>query len=109
MYNSDTELIFPTRIIPTLRNLRGDTWQSIVDRASDLSCTTVDHMAFVLLMVRLAHCDTCQVDSYRALHGCTLCAQRTIERFPGSDEDLSVLYEKAWEEIQQYTETARLT
>lgn len=103
MYNPDTELIFPTRIIPTLRYLRGETWQTLVDRASDQNITTLDHLAFVLLMVKLAHCDTCQVDSYRALHGCTLCAQRTIERFPGSDEELIALYSEAWEEIQHYT------
>lgn len=108
MYNSDTELIFPTRIIPTLRNLRSETWQTLVDRTSNKSNTTIDHLAFVLLMVKLAHCDTCQVDSYRALHGCTLCAQRTVERFPGSDDDLIALYSEAWEEVRQYIESEGL-
>lgn len=107
MYNPDTELIFPSRIIPTLRDLRGEDWQNIVDRADDQSCKTLDHLAFVLLMVRLAHCDTCQVDSYRALHGCTLCAKRTIERFQGSDEDLIVLYIEAREEVRIYAESVR--
>jgi hypothetical protein len=107
MYNPDTELIFPSRIIPTLRDLRGEDWQNIVDRANDQSYTALDHLAFVLLMVKLAHCDTCQVDSYRALNGCTLCAKRTIERFQGSDEDLLVLYTESREEIREYIESVR--
>ena len=105
MYNSDTELIFPTRIIPTLRDLRGKRWQILVDCVSNQSHAALDNLAFILLMVKLAHCDTCQVDSYRALHGCTICAQRTIERFQGSDEDLLALYTEAREGIREYTES----
>ncbi|MCK4976889.1 MAG: hypothetical protein KAS36_08155 [Anaerolineales bacterium] len=102
MYNNDTELIFPSRLIPILRDLRGELWQSLVDCALEDSFTALDHLAFVLLMVKLAHCDTCQADSYRALHGCTNCAQRTVQRFQGSDEDLMALYAEAREEMRQY-------
>jgi hypothetical protein len=102
MYNNDTELIFPSRIIPALRDLRGEPWQSLVDRALDQSISALDHLAFVLLMVKLANCGTCKVDSYRALHGCTHCAQRTVQRFQGSDEDMVVLFFEAREEMRQY-------
>jgi hypothetical protein len=32
MYNEDTELIFPNRVIPALRDLRGATWRKLVDK-----------------------------------------------------------------------------
>lgn len=102
MYNSETELIFPSRVIPTLRDLRGKLWQALVDNVLHQGSTALDRLAFVLLMVKLAHCDTCQADSYRALHGCTNCAQRTVQRFQGSDQELMALFGESRREVEQY-------
>ena len=102
MYNKDTDLIFPSRLIPALRDLRGDLWQGLVERALDQNIKALDRLALILLMVKLAHCDTCQADSYRALHGCTRCAQRTVQRFQGSDQDLLVLFTESREEVQHF-------
>ena len=34
MYQSDTEMLFPTRVIPSLKNLRGPAWKSLVEQAA---------------------------------------------------------------------------
>jgi hypothetical protein len=31
MYNPDTDLLFPTRILPALGDMRGATWQELVN------------------------------------------------------------------------------
>lgn len=102
MYNSDTDLIFPTRVISTLRNLRGDAWQKLVDRVQYLEPTDVDRLAFVLLMIKLGGCTSCQADSFRALRGCTACAHQTIRRYRGSDDDLLEMFASARKDIERY-------
>ncbi|HEX9013466.1 MAG TPA: hypothetical protein VF813_08115 [Anaerolineaceae bacterium] len=101
MYNSDTEVLFPSRVITTLRGLRGDEWQALVDRVSNLPASDVDHLAFILMMVRLGGCVSCNADSFRAMRGCTQCARQTIRRFRGSDQDLIVQYNEAREEVKK--------
>lgn len=95
-------MIFPSRVIPTLRELRGDQWQSLVDRVEVLEQTTLDHLAFVLLMVRLDGCAGCHADSYRAMRGCTKCAQQSVRRFRGSDEELIQKYRRARQDVEGY-------
>jgi hypothetical protein len=102
MYNEDTEVLFPPRVIPHLRSLRGELWQSLVDQVSTLDGTTVDRLAFVLLMVRLGGCTSCQSDSFRAMRGCTQCAMQTIRRYRGSDEDLLEGYREAKEDVDRF-------
>jgi hypothetical protein len=102
MYNEDTEVLFPPRVIPHLRSLRGDPWQALVDQVSTLDGTSVDRLAFVLLMVRLGGCTSCQSDSFRAMRGCTQCAMQTIRRYRGSDEDLLKDYREAKEDVNRY-------
>jgi hypothetical protein len=102
MYNSDTELLFPSRLIPTLRDLRGTGWESLVDRVSTASEADTDHIAFVLLMVRLNGCATCFADSYKAMRGCTQCARQSVRRYRGSDEDLNQLFHDSRVEVDDY-------
>jgi hypothetical protein len=64
-----------------------------------------DVLAFSLLMIRLDGCLTCQADSYRAMRGCTACAQQTIVRFKGTDDDLQHMWEIARAEITRWLET----
>jgi hypothetical protein len=102
MYNEDTEVLFPPRVIPHLRSLRGDPWQALVDQVSTLDGISVDRLAFVLLMVRLGGCTSCQSDSFRAMRGCTQCAMQTIRRYRGSDEELLKGYREAKQDVDRY-------
>lgn len=105
MYNCDTELLFPPRVIPTLQDVRGETWSDLVSKTMQQETTERDPMAFVLLMVRLSGCTTCTADSFRAMRGCPQCARQTIRRFRGSDQDLLALFTQARKEIDQYQES----
>lgn len=106
MYQSDTEILFPMRVAPLLRDLRGPLWRSLVDSAWHAPDASLDQLAFTLLLVRLDGCLTCHTDSYRAMRGCTTCATQTIKRFRGSDEDLMVLYESAKEDVTAYMQAS---
>lgn len=102
MYQSDTEILYPMRITPGLRDLRGEVWQELVDHVLDAPESSLDHLAFSLLMVWLSRCLTCHPDSYRAMRGCTVCATQTVRRFRGEDEELVALFEKAKLEVFGY-------
>lgn len=88
LYQNDTEMLFPPRVIPMLSRLRGPEWRILIDRLADLPQNDPDVLGFILMMVRLGGCMTCHADSYRAMRGCTFCAQQAISRFKGSDRDL---------------------
>ncbi len=100
MYQSDTEILFPMRAAPKLRDLRGRTWQATVDRACNSEDASQEQLALTLVMIRLAGCLTCHPDSYRAIRGCTTCAVATIRRFRGGDEELEILIDTARGEIR---------
>lgn len=95
MYNTDTELLFPSRIIAELRNHRGKIWRELVDKIQAQDSTSLDLLAFVLMMARLDGCTTCNADSFRAMRGCTQCALQNIRRFRGSDKELVKLFNQA--------------
>jgi hypothetical protein len=100
MYNEDTDLIFPPRVIPSLRELRGNEWERLIDIVENAELTDENRLAFVLLMVKMGGCTSCHSDSYRAIRGCTHCSQQTIRRFRGSDQELIGLYTQAVDEIK---------
>lgn len=102
MYNSDTELLFPPRVIPLLRNLRGKPWENLVERIQYLEPTHEERLAFVLLMCKLGSCPSCQADSFRALRGCSQCAIQTVRRFRGTDQDLLDMFDQSLGEIHKY-------
>ncbi len=102
MYNSDTELIFPLRVVPSLRGLRGEVWQQLVDRVSSVQADPLDQQAFVLLMVRLGSCQTCDSDAYRAMRGCTQCARQMVRRYRGSDQDLVEQFQQMRREVNHH-------
>lgn len=107
MYNDDTDLLFPPRVIPNLRDLRGDIWQNLIDKVSKAEPTDIQRLAFVLLMVRMGGCTSCHADSYRAMRGCTHCSQQTIRRYRGSDKELIDLFTKTYKEIEEYLESGK--
>lgn len=93
--NSDTELLFPMRVIPILRELRGGAWRDLVDLVIDPETPIEEQLGFVLMMVDLCSCSTCNSYSYRAMRGCTVCATSTIQRFREDDKNLIAKHKKS--------------
>lgn len=104
----DSEILFPSRCIPHLRSLRGQTWAKLVDRITALPDGHEEVLGFSLMMINLASCLTCDLDSYRASLGCCTCARRTIAGFKGSDEDLIDLFEEARKEVRAFIKSNRI-
>lgn len=102
MYNSDTELLFPVRVIPFLAGTRSEAWKNLVETLSQPEVSASDVIAFVLMMMRLGGCAGCNADSFRAMKGCTMCARQTIKRYRGNDQDLVELYYQTRNEVEQY-------
>ena len=102
MFNTDTELLFPLRVIPSLADLRGSEWRALIDH---LSCTEAEQdekIAFTSLVVKLAGCAACNTDSFRAMKGCTQCSRLVLKRFKGSDAELIALYNECRKEVTGY-------
>jgi hypothetical protein len=102
--DSRTEYLFPPRLIPDLKDLRGEKWAELVEHVASLPETDPDTLAFCLMMIRLNACLNCVSGSYRFMRGCELCSQQTIARYQGTDEELIELYEKAKEDLARYQE-----
>ncbi len=102
MQNGGIDLLFPSRAIEPLRKLRGERWESLVSSLVELAPDSLERIAFVLFMVRLGGCPTCQSDSFRAMRGCVACSSTTIKRYKGSDQNLIDLYTEAKKEVMKY-------
>ena len=102
MYQSDTEMLFPSRVTPTLKNLRGAAWKNLVEKVAPQEDGHEDTLAFGLMMIRLNGCLTCHADSYRAMRGCTACAQQAVIRFKENDEALIKLFKQAQRDVVAY-------
>lgn len=109
---TDNALLFPRTSIQSLRGLRGQKWDNLVERVIGLPECHEETLAFMLMMINLNGCVGCETDSFRAMKGCNGCACQTIRRYKGSDEDLLKLYDDALEEIRSFasrgTPVARL-
>jgi hypothetical protein len=104
MDTPDTELLFPPRLTPGRGARRGADWDARVGRAARAEPAGRDRLAFVLMMVRLAGCGSCNSNSYRAMRGCAQCAGQAVARFRGSDADLLKLFTAAQQEVVRYLE-----
>src|SRR3972149_3032117 len=91
MYQPDTEIFFPMRVGTQLRDLRGEAWQRLVDRASAAGDAAPQQLAFTLVMIRQCGCLTCHPDAFRAMRGCTLCSIQAVRRVRGGGADLERL------------------
>ena len=98
----DSEILFPPRCIPQLRDLRGPEWAELVGHVSALPDGHEDVLGFSLVMTRLGSCLTCDLDSYRASLGCCTCAGRTVGGYKGSDKEIIKEFKEAREEVRQY-------
>ena len=63
-YVADTELLFPMRVAPSLSALRGSIWSDLVCEVCRVDAVPVEQVAFVILMVRLNGCITCNADLF---------------------------------------------
>ncbi|MBA4374682.1 MAG: hypothetical protein C0401_00725 [Anaerolinea sp.] len=102
MFNSDTELLFPIRVIPSLQDLRGQEWQVLIGKLSTEDADSSDKIAFTAMIVKLAGCTGCNADSFRAMRGCTQCSRLTIKRYKGTDADLMQHYRECQKEVKAY-------
>jgi hypothetical protein len=107
--SSNAEILFPSRYIPILRDLRGDEWRALVDEVSDLPERHPDSLAFVLMVIELNECLKCHSRSYKYLRGCALCATQLIQSFKGTDAELLQRYrmaqQKIWHRLQADPDT----
>ena len=102
MYNPDTEVLFPLRVLPMLQSLHGDEWRHLIDHISSGESLPVERYAFVLMMVRMCGCAGCNADSFRAMRGCTQCARQSVRRFRGGDRDILEQYRMMKKEVGAY-------
>lgn len=101
----ESEILFPPRCIQSLKGLRDEQWEELVERVSALPETNEDSLAFCLMMIRLCKCLRCDLGSYRASLGCCTCAQRAIKGFKGSDKALLRYFARARREVMRYLES----
>jgi hypothetical protein len=107
---AENDILFPYASIPALRKLRGEAWAKLVDHITTLPENHEETLAFMLMMVRLNGCLSCETDSYRAMRGCLACSQQTLRRFKGTDESLHELFQTALRDVQKFArDNPRLT
>jgi hypothetical protein len=96
------ELLFPPRLIASLRELRGPEWAALVERVAKLPEIDPESLAFTLMMLRLDGCVKCHEGSFKYMRGCQLCATQTVMQFKGTDADLLELYTRARRDVDAY-------
>lgn len=101
MYTNN-HIMFPHEAIGALRRARGPQWQALVQRVLTLPATHEETLAFMLLMVRLDGCLSCETDSYRAMRGCSACALQALRRFKGDDTALLAQYHAALTDVREF-------
>jgi hypothetical protein len=99
---TENALLFPRPAIVTLRGLRGPEFDSLIEHILTLPETHEEVLAFLLMMINLNACISCETDSYRAMRGCAACGQQTLRRYKGTDDELLTLYTKALEDVRAF-------
>lgn len=97
-----TELVFPPRLIPSLRDLRDPEWAQLVDRINTLEPSHLDRVAFELMIIRWSGCINCQADSFRAMQGCIQCAAQAVRRYRGSKTDFQNIFTETIYEVNEF-------
>jgi hypothetical protein len=101
-YADRAELVFPAGLIPFLLEERGPLWQDLINAAKELSPTSREQAALVLMIARLANCPACNTNTFRATRGCVFCSRQALKRFHGTDEDLIQLYRSSELEVNKF-------
>jgi len=102
MYNPDTDLLFPPRALPALRDLRCDAWQELVSSVIMAGPGSLEQITFILMMARLNSCATCNFASYRAINGCTVCTKQSLKRFREDDSAIIRIFHVTKTEVEHY-------
>lgn len=95
-----TEILFPPRLIPQLRDACGPELRKLVDRLATLDEAHPESLAFTLMMIRLDGCLECETDSFRAMRGCLACALQNLRRHRANERELLKLYKAALHDVQ---------
>ena len=98
----NTEIMFPPKVIPSLREACGGEWRGLVEQVTRLDETEPQSLAFSLTMIRLNGCMECETDSYRAMRGCAACALQTVRRYRSNERELLRLYGTALKDVEAY-------
>jgi hypothetical protein len=93
------EILFPPKLIPSLKDLRGPEWAALVTDVARLPETHPDVLAFCLMMIELNGCMNCYAGSYKFMRGCAACAKQTIAQYKGSDAELLRLFKQSQKQI----------
>lgn len=96
------EILFPPKLIPTLKDLRGPEWAELVSEVAKLPETHPDVLAFCLMMIELDGCMNCYAGSYKFMRGCAACAKQTVAQYKGSDAELLRLYKQSHKLVAAY-------
>ena len=67
------EILFPPKLILSLKELRGPEWAELVTLVARLPETHPDALAFCHMMIELDGCLNCYAGSYKFMRGCQLC------------------------------------
>lgn len=102
IYNSNAEILFPLRLLPEVKVVRGESWTQLIDLISAANSQTIDRLAMELLLVRLAGCMNCDSDSFRAMKGCEFCIRQVLRRFKGTDAELIRSFEQSKKEMNKF-------
>jgi len=96
------EILFPPKLIASLRDLRGPEWADLVTHVAKLPETSPEVLAFCLMMIEMDGCLNCYAGSYKFMRGCAACARQTITQYKGNDDELLALYRQASQQISAY-------
>jgi hypothetical protein len=87
MYTTN-QLLFHPDVIPSLENVREESWAEYIRSLHDLSETDPRKLGLCLTMMQLNKCIDCETDSFRAMRGCEECSVQTVRRYRGDDKSL---------------------
>ena len=96
------EILFPHSRVSGLKNLHDEDWKSVVERIAALPETHPDALAFSYMMIKLCNCLNCDLGSYKASLGCSVCSQRTVSAVRDSNQVLMKEFKKAKKEVLAY-------
>lgn len=99
---TENSLLFPHRVIPLLKTVRGQRWQALIEHVLTLPEVHDETLGLMLMLIRLNGCIPCETDSFRAMRGCPACALQALRRYKGSDEELLAAYDTALSEVRGF-------